>query len=411
MHRFSSRTAHPKDFPDDDPPPPFPNAPGRDARRHRRRLVRQGHHAAQRLLRPDARALPGHTTPRSPKYWKAKTGDNVTINSSHGGSGKQARSVIDGLDADVVTLALSYDIDAIAAEGPARRRLAEEVQGQQHALHVDHRVPGAQGQPQGHQGLGRHHQAGRRRDRRQPEDLGRRALGLPGRLRLGAEAAGRDRRHGPRVHQEGLRERAGARLGRARRDGDLRRARRRRRAAGLGERRLPVAEGIRRRQVRRRLPAVAASWPSRRWPSSTRSSTARARAPSPRPTSSTCTRRRRRRSRRRTSIARSIRPWPPSTRASSPSSSCSSIDDTFGGWTKAQATHFADGGVFDQIYTRNERPTLAGAAAPEGPAASGRAGRSLLHVRARRASGGLAATPGSLSRNTRPYSREPRSSS
>jgi sulfate/thiosulfate transport system substrate-binding protein len=46
--------------------------------------------------------------------WKARTGDTVTINQSHGGSGKQARAVIDGLDADVVTLALSGDIDAIA---------------------------------------------------------------------------------------------------------------------------------------------------------------------------------------------------------------------------------------------------------------------------------------------------------
>ncbi len=48
------------------------------------------------------------------KHWKAKTGDNVTIKQSHGGSGKQARAVIDGLEADVVTLALAYDIDAIA---------------------------------------------------------------------------------------------------------------------------------------------------------------------------------------------------------------------------------------------------------------------------------------------------------
>ena len=47
-------------------------------------------------------------------YWKAKTGDIVTVKQSHGGSGKQARSVIDGLDADVVTLALAYDIDEIA---------------------------------------------------------------------------------------------------------------------------------------------------------------------------------------------------------------------------------------------------------------------------------------------------------
>jgi sulfate/thiosulfate transport system substrate-binding protein len=50
-------------------------------------------------------------------YWKAKTGDDVLVNQSHGGSGKQARSVIEGLEADVVTLALAYDIDAIASQG------------------------------------------------------------------------------------------------------------------------------------------------------------------------------------------------------------------------------------------------------------------------------------------------------
>jgi sulfate transport system substrate-binding protein len=50
-------------------------------------------------------------------YWKAKTGKAVTVEQSHGGSGKQARAVIDGLEADVVTLALAYDIDAIAASG------------------------------------------------------------------------------------------------------------------------------------------------------------------------------------------------------------------------------------------------------------------------------------------------------
>jgi sulfate transport system substrate-binding protein len=47
-------------------------------------------------------------------HWKAKTGADLTVRQSHGGSGKQARSVIDGLDADVVTLALAYDIDEIA---------------------------------------------------------------------------------------------------------------------------------------------------------------------------------------------------------------------------------------------------------------------------------------------------------
>lgn len=51
------------------------------------------------------------------KYWKAKTGDNVKVQQSHGGAGKQARAVIDGLEADVVTLALSYDIDQLSEKG------------------------------------------------------------------------------------------------------------------------------------------------------------------------------------------------------------------------------------------------------------------------------------------------------
>ncbi|MGP6159991.1 MAG: sulfate ABC transporter substrate-binding protein [Vulcanimicrobiaceae bacterium] len=51
------------------------------------------------------------------KYWKAKTGQSVSIKQSHGGSGAQARAVIEGLEADVVTLALAYDIDAIADKG------------------------------------------------------------------------------------------------------------------------------------------------------------------------------------------------------------------------------------------------------------------------------------------------------
>ncbi|TKC18392.1 sulfate ABC transporter substrate-binding protein [Robertmurraya kyonggiensis] len=51
------------------------------------------------------------------EYWEKEKGQKVTINQSHGGSGTQSRSVIDGLDADVVTLALAYDIDAIAETG------------------------------------------------------------------------------------------------------------------------------------------------------------------------------------------------------------------------------------------------------------------------------------------------------
>ena len=51
------------------------------------------------------------------KYWQEKTGQEVTISQSHGGSGKQARSVIEGLEADVVTLALGYDVDSISEAG------------------------------------------------------------------------------------------------------------------------------------------------------------------------------------------------------------------------------------------------------------------------------------------------------
>ncbi|MDI3514581.1 MAG: sulfate/thiosulfate transport system substrate-binding protein [Rhodocyclaceae bacterium] len=54
--------------------------------------------------------------PEFARYWKDKTGETVTIKQSHGGAGKQARAVIDGLEADVVTLALAYDIDAIAEQ-------------------------------------------------------------------------------------------------------------------------------------------------------------------------------------------------------------------------------------------------------------------------------------------------------
>jgi sulfate transport system substrate-binding protein len=64
------------------------------------------------------------------KHWKEKTGDHVVIDQSHGGSGKQARAVIDGLEADVVTLALAYDVDELAAKAaliPAdwQKRLAD----------------------------------------------------------------------------------------------------------------------------------------------------------------------------------------------------------------------------------------------------------------------------------------------
>ncbi len=60
-------------------------------------------------------------------YWRGKTGETVTLSSSHGGSGAQARAVIDGLEADVVTLALAGDIDAIADRGLIKPGWAERL--------------------------------------------------------------------------------------------------------------------------------------------------------------------------------------------------------------------------------------------------------------------------------------------
>ncbi len=90
------------------------------------------------------------------EYWKKKTGDTVKINQSHGGSGRQARSVIDGLAADVVTLALAADVDAIATNGKLLPgELGRAPAGSQRTLHLDDCLPGPQGQPEEHQGLGR----------------------------------------------------------------------------------------------------------------------------------------------------------------------------------------------------------------------------------------------------------------
>ena len=126
------------------------------------------------------------------KHWKAKNGQDLTINVSNGGSGKQARAVIDGLEADVVTLGLAYDIDAIARKGgPPAGQLAEPAPGRQHTLYVDDRVSRAQGQSEGNQGLARPGEAGGRGDHAKSEDLGRRAMGLPCRLGLCASSARR----------------------------------------------------------------------------------------------------------------------------------------------------------------------------------------------------------------------------
>ena len=280
-----------------------------------------------------------------------------------------------------MTLALADDIDAIAEQGQAAAgRLADAPAQQQHALHLDHRVPGAQGQPQGHQGLGRPRQAGRRRSSR------------PTRR--------------PRA----------ARAGTTSPPGPMRSQARRRRGQGAGLRRQALQA-----TCRCSTPARAARPPpSSSAASATCCSPGRTR-PSWRSRSSgkdkfeivvpsisilaeppvavvdtTSTRKGTRkrgrglsriplhaRTARRSRPSNFYRPRKPevgrsgTTSRAFPSSSCSRSTSAFGGWTKAQAKHFADGGVFDQIYTAGDqldprsRCTLAASLAP--PRASSRA--------------------------------------
>jgi sulfate/thiosulfate-binding protein len=122
---------------------------------------------------------------------KAK-GDNVTVSNSHGGSGSQARAVIDGLQADVVTLALAADIDAIARNGkllPAdwQKRLPQNSAPYTSTVVFLVR----KGNPKQIKDWDDLVKPGVQGDHAQSENLGRGALGLSGGLGLGRQAAGR----------------------------------------------------------------------------------------------------------------------------------------------------------------------------------------------------------------------------
>lgn len=78
-------------------------------------------------------------------YWKKTAGDTVTVRQSHGGSGSQARAVIDGLDADVVTLALAYDVDALRQHANLIPENWQSRLERNSALYLDHSAAGTQG--------------------------------------------------------------------------------------------------------------------------------------------------------------------------------------------------------------------------------------------------------------------------
>ena len=132
--------------------------------------------------------------------WNTKTGDQLTINQSHGGSGAQTRAVLEGLPADVVTLALAADIDALAKRG----LLATDWQA---------RLPNN-------------------------------SVELPGRAGLGAATTRRDGRLGRDLYAGLVPPRAGARYRCPRRDQQLRPAGAWRCIAGLGKRGVVVTQGV-----------------------------------------------------------------------------------------------------------------------------------------------------------------------
>ena len=225
------------------------------------------------------------STPRSPPNGRRRPATTCAVQASHGGSGKQARAVIDGLEADVVTLALAVRHRCDRREGQAAAaRLADAPAVQQRALHLDHRAPGAQGQSEGHPRLERPGQAGRRGDHAEPEDLRRRALEPPRGLGLRAArrtAATRPRR---RTSSRALYRNVPV-LDTGARGSTTTFAQR-----GIGDVLLAweneaflAIEAARPGPVRDRGAVAVASWPSRRWRWSTATSIARARARWPRP--------------------------------------------------------------------------------------------------------------------------------
>ena len=128
------------------------------------------------------------------KQWKAETGETVTIQASHGGSGEQARAVIDGLDADVVTLALESDIDAIVKKTKKINPDWRDAAAEQSAPYTSTIVfLVRKGNPKGIKDWGDLVKDGVAGDHAEPEDLRRRPLELSRRLGLGQRQVRRRR--------------------------------------------------------------------------------------------------------------------------------------------------------------------------------------------------------------------------
>ena len=149
-------------------------------------------------------------------YWKKQSGDDVTITQSHGGSGKQARAVIDGLQADVVTLGLPPDIDAIVKNGHLIDPKWESRLPQNSSPYTSTIVLLVRkGNPKAVKDWADLIKPGIEVVTPNPKNERRRPLELPGGVWLRIEGQRRRRSQGDGVHQGTLRQREGARLRRA----------------------------------------------------------------------------------------------------------------------------------------------------------------------------------------------------
>ena len=277
------------------------------------------------------------------KHWKEKTGEDVTIQQSHGGSGKQARAVIDGLDADVVTLALARDIDADRRQGASccRRIGRSDCRSTRRPTPRPSFCSSARAIPRASRtGTIWSRKASRssRRTRRPRAARGgttsplgttpTRSTAAPTRRRSSSPSSTRTSRCSTPAPAARRRRSSSAASATSSSPGRMK-------PSWPSRSWVPTSS---RSSFRR-----SASSPSRRSPSSTRTSTRRARARSPKPTSSISTRRKARRSRRRTSIARRDAKVAAKYADKFPKIKLFTIDEVFGGWKKAHKTHFKDG--------------------------------------------------------------------
>ena len=199
------------------------------------------------------------------EHWQQETGEDVTIQQSHGGAGKQARAVIDGLEADVVTLALAYDIDEIAARTGCFPKDWQSRLPNNSAPYTSTIVfLVRKGNPKGIQDWGDLVKEDVQVITPNPKTSGGARWNYLAAWGWALRQPGGDDEQGAGVRRRALPERAGARHRRPRLDHDLRPARHRRRAAGLGERGLPRARGARAGPVRDRRALAQHPAPSRR---------------------------------------------------------------------------------------------------------------------------------------------------